>query len=202
MVRVLAVADEESASVQSSRVREQRPDVLVSAGDLSWDYLEQLAATFDVPAVLVPGNHDLRTGHGRPRGFVDGDGLVTEVAGLRIAGHGGCVRYNQGEHQYTQQEHERRAQRLIEAAGGPVDVLLTHAPPFGLGDEPDDPPHRGIEALHGVIEALRPRWHLHGHIHPHGFAKPDRQVGGTTVRNVIPWQVVDVEPRSIEREAV
>ena len=41
---------------------------------------------------------------------------------------------------------------------------------------------------------LQPTWHLHGHIHPYGLQKSDRHVGRTTLRNVIPWQVIDVEP--------
>jgi uncharacterized protein len=74
-------------------------------------------------------------------------------------------------------------------------VLLTHTPPYGLGDG-DDGPHVGIEALHGLIGRLRPTWHLHGHIHPYGMPMPDRQLGRTTVRNVIPWRVVDITPRA------
>ena len=79
---------------------------------------------------------------------------------------------------------------------GAVDVVLTHAPPLGLGDEPD-PSHLGISALHDVVETLSPSWHLHGHIHPYGVQKPDRRLGPTTIRNVIPWQVIDIEPQSI-----
>ena len=89
------------------------------------------------------------------------------------------------------------ARRLLRRArrAGPVDVLLTHAPPLGLGDG-DDQPHEGIEALHTVIERLQPSWHLHGHIHPYGRQMPDRELGRTTIRNVIPWRMVDIEPRS------
>ncbi len=132
-----------------------------------------------------------------PRGLVDLDGHVRTVGGLRIAGLGGCVRYNDGPHQYTQNEYDKRARRLLQLAreAGPVDVLLTHAPPLGLGDD-SDPSHLGISALHGVLETLRPSWHLHGHIHPYGMHKPDRQVGPTTIRNVIPWQLIDIEPRA------
>ena len=78
---------------------------------------------------------------------------------------------------------------------GPVDVLLTHAPPRGLGDE-DDRPHVGIDALHPVLERLQPRWHLHGHIHPYGQPRPDRRVGDTTIRNVIPYRMFEIEPGS------
>jgi uncharacterized protein len=197
MVRVLAVADEEVPAMRS-RVRDLRVDLVLAAGDLPWDYLESLVSLLDAPAAYVPGNHDPRTGHGvGPRGLVDLDGQIRTVGGLRVAGLGGCVRYNDGPHQYTQSEYDDRARRLLQLAGGAgtVDVLLTHAPPLGLGDEPD-PAHLGISALHGVLETLRPSWHLHGHIHPYGMHKPDRQLGPTTIRNVIPWQVMDIEPRS------
>jgi Icc-related predicted phosphoesterase len=195
MVRVLAVADEE-VSAMESRARELSVDLVLAAGDLPWTYLESLVSLVDAPAAFVPGNHDPSTAGGQgPRGFVDADGRVVTIGGLRIAGLGGCVRYNNGANQYTQKEYDRRARRLLKDARGPVDVLLTHAPPLGLGDEPDGP-HVGISALHGVLEALQPAWHLHGHIHPYGMHKPDRQLGPTTIRNVIPWQVIEIEAAS------
>ena len=203
MVRVLAVADEEVPAVRS-RVRDLHVDLVLAAGDLPWDYLESLVSLLEAPAAFVPGNHDPRTGPGiGPQGLVDVDGHVRTVGGLRIAGLGGCVRYNDGPHQFTQREYDRRARRLLREARGAdaVDVLLTHAPPLGLGDE-SDPSHVGISALHGVLETLRPSWHLHGHIHPYGMHKPDRQLGPTTIRNVIPWQLFDIEPVGLPATAV
>lgn len=192
---MLAVADEEVSSMES-RARDLSVDLVLAAGDLPWGYLESLVSLVDAPAAFVPGNHDPSTAGGKgPRGLVDVDGRVVTIAGLRIAGLGGCVRYNNGANQYTQKEYDRRARRLVKDARGPVDVLLTHAPPLGLGDEPDGP-HVGISALHGVLEALQPAWHLHGHIHPYGMHKPDRQLGPTTIRNVIPWQVIEIDAAS------
>ncbi len=176
MVRVLAVADEEVPAAQS-RLRDLQVDVVLSAGDLPWDYLESIVSELGVPAAYVPGNHDPEIRQGAaPDGMISADEQVIDVAGLRVAGLGGSVRYNDGHHQHTQQEYEQRARRLVERAQGPIDVLLTHAPPLGLGDEPD-PSHVGIEALHEVIGALSPTWHLHGHIHPYGMLKADRQLG-------------------------
>jgi Icc-related predicted phosphoesterase len=197
MVRVLAVADEEVPAMRS-RASDLRVDLVLAAGDLPWSYLESLVSLVGAPAAFVPGNHDPSTSRGSgPRGLVDLDGKVVTVGGLRIAGLGGCVRYNEGPHQYTQKEYDRRARRLLKDAhrAGPVDVLLTHAPPLGLGDEPD-PCHVGVSALHDVLESLQPGWHLHGHIHPYGMHKPDRQLGPTTIRNVIPWQLIEIEPQA------
>ena len=218
MVRVLAVADEVSDALWGPRATALAPDLVLGAGDLPWDYLEFLASATDAPVLFVPGNHDealpparlhrsgqfLRAGlpcdPPRPVGCRSVDGTVVDVAGLRVAGLGGCVRYRPGPNQYSQREYHRRAARLLRRIArhqrrgpGPVDVLLTHAPPRGLGDG-DDRPHVGIEALHPLLEQLRPRWHLHGHIHPYGQARPDRRVGTTTVRNVIPYKMIEIEP--------
>jgi Icc-related predicted phosphoesterase len=214
MVNVLVIADEVASSLTEATLRDLAPELVLSAGDLPWDYVEWVAWTVRCPTVFVPGNHDpevkkarLWRGeyfrHGmpceppRPHGVTNADGTVVEAAGLRVAGLGGCVRYRSGPHQYTQREYALRSWWLRRHArsAGPVDVLLTHAPPLGLGDG-DDRPHVGIEALHGVLEDLRPTWHLHGHVHPYGQRMPDRHVGPTTIRNAIPWKVLDITPRS------
>ncbi len=200
MVRMLAIADEVDPLLSDARLCSLAPDLVVSAGDLPWDYLEHVVSVTGVPSVFVPGNHEPPTAHGEitaPRGMHGLDGALADVAGLRLAGLGGCVRYNGGDHQYTQEEYDDRAAALCSAAGSagdPVDVLVTHTPPLGLGDD-TDPSHRGIAALHSVLEQLRPTWHLHGHLHPHGMRKPDRAVGPTTLRNVIPWSLLEIEPR-------
>jgi calcineurin-like phosphoesterase family protein len=221
MVRVLAVADEVDDALWGPKAATLQPDLVLAAGDLPWDYLEFLASVVDRPVVFVPGNHDpavvdarphrsgqfLRAGlpcePPRPAGCRSADGTVLDVAGLRIAGLGGCVRYRPGPNQYSQREYHRRAARLLRRVGrlqrrspGPVDVLLTHAPPRGLGDE-EDRPHVGVEALHGVLERLQPRWHLHGHIHPYGQPRPDRVVGSTTIRNVIPYRLFEITPAAV-----
>jgi hypothetical protein len=220
MVRVLVIADEEAPNLRVQTIRDLAPDLVLAAGDLPWHYVEYVGSCVDAPLVFVPGNHDpaitkaRRNRNGtysadgllcegpRPHGATNADVTVVEAAGLRIAGLGGCVRYKPGPHQYTQSEYDRRARTLLRRAkrAGPVDVLLTHAPPLGLGDG-DDKPHEGIAALHGVLEKLEPSWHLHGHIHPYGLQMPDRQVGPTTIRNVIPWRMVEIEPKAAAREA-
>ncbi len=214
MVKVLVVADEVATNLQERTLRDLAPELVLAAGDLPWDYLEWIASSIDVPMVFVPGNHDpeAESSSGgrfgdyldygamcefpRPHGVINADQEVIRAAGLRIAGLGGCVRYSRGPNQYTQRQYRARASRLLRKArsAGPVDVVLTHAPPRGLGDAQDGP-HVGIEALHRVLDRLEPTWLLHGHIHPYGMTMPDRQVGPTTLRNVIPWKVVDITPK-------
>ncbi len=216
-VRVLVVADEVAPQLYRPEVRELTPDLVVSCGDLPFEYLEYLVTTLSVPLVFVPGNHDpdLKvdrstlaaqplswSSHMRdalePGGCENIDGKITAVAGLRIAGLGGCIRYNEGPHQYTQRQMSRRVMRM-EARNRMrppqrrgVDLLVTHAPPLGTGDAADLP-HQGIGALHRLIRVLEPTYLLHGHIHPYGFEQPDRRVGETRIINVIPYKLLEVE---------
>ncbi|MET9264957.1 metallophosphoesterase [Amycolatopsis sp. NPDC004079] len=214
MPKALVVADEADERLWTPAVRSLRVDLVVAAGDLPFAYLEFLAGMLDVPCVFVPGNHDpdlsgftrygglsmkdgFPTEWPGPAGGINADGRIVDVAGLRIAGLGGSIRYRDGPNQWTQRQQARRARRLERRFrwrkwrdGNGIDILLTHSPPRNLGDR-EDPPHQGFTCLHRTIETLRPRWLLHGHIHPHGESAPDRVAGRTRIRNVVGYQVME-----------
>jgi calcineurin-like phosphoesterase family protein len=192
--------------------------LIVACGDLPFDYLGHLMNALDVPLVFVPGNHDpdisgyrisraglpLRAGLPArlpwPDGAVSAERRVVDVAGLRIAGLGGCRRYSEGPNQYTERQQARRARALSRQAwrrrirgGRGIDVLLTHAPPEGAGDA-EDPPHQGFRALTWLAARLQPHLLLHGHVHPDGAVTRDHQLGRTVVRNVVGRHLLDIEP--------
>lgn len=191
-------------------------ELILSCGDLPFSYLGYLMDALDVPLVFVPGNHDpdlsgyrmsragltLRAGFPTrapwPDGALNADGRVVDAVGLRVAGLGGCRRYGSGPNQYGDRQQARRARRLTRRAlvrrardGRRVDVLLTHAPPRGLGDGPD-PAHQGFTALNVLITRLQPAMALHGHVHP--AARADLRIGGTVVRNVTGRHLLEIEP--------
>ena len=92
----------------------------------------------------------------------------------------------------------RRALRLELALrlkrvrrGRKLDILVTHAPPFGAA-EAKDSAHVGFVAFLRLIRNLHPAVALHGHIHPYGRVVPERLVGPTRVVNVVPWRVIEV----------
>ena len=97
--------------------------------------------------------------------------------------------------------HKIECEKLVRESGlGWCIFRFTDVPIIGLRDPHpimfEIGLHNRIEALHPVIERLQPSWHLHGHIHPYGRRMLDREMGRTTIRNVIPWRMVDIEPRS------
>ena len=220
-VCLLAVSDEPSEALAANPGPAGSVDLIVACGDLPFEYLSSLMNALDVPLVFVPGNHDpdlsgyratragLTTRAGIPvrapwpDGAVNADGRVVDLAGLRIAGLGGCLRYSSGPNQYSNRQQARRALALRARArcrrlrrGGAVDLLITHAPPRDAGDD-DDAPHRGFIALHGLAGALRPTLLLHGHVHPRGGqAGPVWLKSGTPVVNVTGWHRMWVRPRA------
>jgi Icc-related predicted phosphoesterase len=189
-----------------------RPDIIVSCGDLAFDYLEFLVSSFNVPLLYVPGNHDPSVKRADttwmaleqegpipgPEGCDNLDGRVMEVRGLRIAGLGGSLRYKQGPNQYTQAQMRWRALnlefrlRLKRARSGrKLDVLITHAPPFGVTPA-EDAAHVGFVAFNRIIKRLQPVLLVHGHVHPYGKTQPERRAGGTRIINAIPSRVIEV----------
>src|SRR5579864_689249 len=125
-MRILAVADEVDEFLYGDRLPTPKPDLIVSCGDLPFDYLEFLVTRLAVPLLYVPGNHDPnvkpidttfvaldhRVAIPGPEGCDNVDGRIVEVRGLRVAGLGGSLRYKDGPNQYTQWQMRRRALSL------------------------------------------------------------------------------------------
>ena len=215
---MLAVSDEMDNALYTDVGAVLNARLIVACGDLPFDYLGYLMNALDVPLVFVPGNHDpdisgYRTSRAGltlkaglparppwPDGAVNAERAVVDTVGLRFAGLGGCLRYSDGPNQYTQRQQARRARSLSRRArwraardGHGVDVLLTHAPPRGVGDR-EDRAHQGFEALHWLTRRMQPSLLLHGHIHPDEMPARVHQLGRTVVRNVAGHHLLDIEP--------
>jgi uncharacterized protein len=135
-------------------------------GDLEPAWTEGLAEV-ELPKLGVRGNHDAPDAL-EALAVEDLHLRREQLAGLSFCGFGGSPRYSrEGANEWTEEEAEQMLSRLPAA-----DVLLTHAPPVDVNDEPDDRVHRGSPALRKWVERERPRWLLHGHTLP----GPDRRV--------------------------
>jgi Icc-related predicted phosphoesterase len=211
-MRILAVADEVDEFLYGDKLQTLRPDLIVSCGDLPFEYLEFLVTRAEVPLLYVPGNHDANVKPADttwlaleqeapipgPEGCDNVDGRVIEVGGIRVAGLGGSLRYKSGPNQYTQAQMRWRAANLEfrirlkrVRAGRKLDVLVTHAPPFGRS-EAEDSAHVGFVAFNRIIRGLHPVLMVHGHVHPYGKTLPERRADGTRIVNAIPSRLIEI----------
>lgn len=210
MIKALAVSDQVVDRIYTLAVNGHFRDVdlILGCGDLPYTYLEYLLSILNVPLYYVPGNHDPLYNDQRALTYAEGgsnlDVKTDSVKGLLLAGLGGSIRYRpDGVNQYTQSEAFFRACRLLlrllvspNRYRRKLDILITHSPPFGVHDE-DTQAHQGIKALNFVIRVARPRYHFHGHTHfyRNNLEDPVTQVGQTTVMNIFPYKVIEIDER-------
>lgn len=187
-MKILTVSDEECPALWEYYTPGKLDgyDLIISCGDLNANYLSFLVTMAKCPVLYVHGNHDTRYSIYPPEGCDCIDGGIVTFNGVRILGLGGCRKYHPGAHQYTDPEMQLRILKLqwkILQLGG-VDIVVTHAPPHGLGDG-EDPAHWGFESLRKFLDRYHPKYLLHGHVHmSYGTNLPRvRDYKGTTLVN-------------------
>lgn len=199
-MKILAVSDEEAPALweyyQDGMLKEY--DLILSSGDLKAEYLSFLVTMARCPVLYVHGNHDNGYSRKPPLGCDCIEDKIVEFNGLRILGLGGCRKYHNGSHQYTEKQMRTRIRKLRLAlwrAGG-VDVVVTHAPVAGVGDG-QDPAHKGFAALAELLDKYQPAYLLHGHMHlSYGQDRTRvRQYGNTQVINVTERYVLEIPER-------
>jgi len=197
---VLAVGDEVDERLLGESVPERLRGVrlLLSCGDLPAEYLEALVDRFQVPLLYVRGNHDHRYGEAPPPGD-NIHGRIITVGGLRILGFEGSIWYNGEGVQYTERQMWWRvaATRPAVWRAGGVDIVVTHAPPYGVHDA-QDRAHTGFRTFRALLESLRPRYFVHGHSHLsyRPMASRIATIGDTQVVNAFRSVVLAVETAS------
>ena len=208
-IRWLAVSDQEEPALDfdANRTALGRLDAIVGAGDLPPDYLGFLADAFRVPLLYVRGNHD----HGGrwlesvralsaaelPSGSIqDIDGLpvlTLEWPGIR---HDDRQRHDGTAVLDVMRLAAALLARRVTGRGGSA-VVLSHAPPLGVGDGgdgKDDPYHVGFSAYRWLLDRVRPPLWLHGHVHPASVEAWRLDHDGTQVVNVTGAVLVEIVP--------
>ncbi len=208
-MKILAVSDVVVDRLYSAQVAEYFRDVdmILGCGDLPYEYLEFLVTALNAPLLYVPGNHDPQYDEQNPAARADGcdllDQRVKRVKGLNLAGLGGSIRYKPvPPNQYTQTEMYFHVISLLPGllrqrvqTGGVLDIMVAHSPPRGVHDD-SDPAHVGFSAFRDFIRVFKPRYFLHGHtlVYKSNLLSPVTRVGATTVINVYPCRLLEVEP--------
>ncbi|NDJ77661.1 MAG: hypothetical protein GYB65_15525 [Chloroflexi bacterium] len=204
-MKILAVSDVVLPQLQDAKYLERTfadVNLIISCGDMPPGYLDFLSSILNVPLFFVRGNHD---GNYKPM-HPGGDNLhmrVVNYGEFSFAGIEGSVRYNNGPVQFTEREMRLNVLRLMPALlmarrrGKGVDVMVTHNPPQGIHDIPDDHAHRGFEAYLRLMRWARPRYLIHGHIDTWDRRKVTQTVyENTTVININPYHVLDLADES------
>ncbi len=197
-MRILALADEPSDRLWGDRCREALSgiDLILSAGDLPSSYLSFITCFTNAPVIYVHGNHDDKYAQKPPEGCLCADGKIVQLKGVRILGLGGSLRYRpDAVNMYSEQEMEDRIRSLrwsLRSTGG-FDILLTHSPIRGVGDQ-DHISHRGFECFGPLLDKYRPAVMIHGHVHQaySAFFQRQRDYHGIPVINASTSYVFDL----------
>lgn len=170
-------------------------DAVLGCGDLEPGYLCFLADAFRVPLLHVRGNHD--RGESWEAGGRDLptpiDGRIERVAGLTIAGLSWpSHRRDRATRDGAAAWGQTRSLMMRSILGRGPSIVISHVPPFGLGDSPEDDYHRGFDAYRWLCRVARPALWLHGHTTPAAAEGWRLNWNGTTVVNVTGAVVIDV----------
>lgn len=182
-------------------------DLVLSAGDLPAAYLSFIVTFCSCPVLYVHGNHDDRYRTAPPEGCECIEDQIYNFNGLRILGLGGSMQYKPSEApytQYTEKAMENRIRHLrwkIRRSNG-FDILLTHAPARGIGDQ-EDLCHRGFEAFLPLIDEYSPSYMIHGHVHMNYSTKIRREEmhGSTTIINAYEKYELEIPDPPAKQEA-
>jgi len=140
-MRIYALADLHGQADRIRTVREVakslRPDVVVIAGDLTHGGRgrEALDLLWELDALAIPGNMDP----------ADVDAAIPRNLNRQVVEWNGV--------------------RFAGLQGVPCEVLVSHEPPYGILDRAWTGRSIGSRAVRGLVERLRPRVVLCGHVH-------------------------------------
>lgn len=196
-MRILFISDEENKEYWDFFRKEafEDIDIIVSCGDLKAEYLSYLVTMTSLPVLYVRGNHDDKYVYKEPEGCICIEDDIFDYEGVRFLGLGGSYRYKKGKNQYTEVEMKHRIRRLwfklFRKKG--FDVLVTHAPAYGVNDG-EDLSHRGFAIFLKLIEKYHPKCFAHGHVHMnYGRQFPrEYEIGDTKVINAYNHYVVEI----------
>lgn len=172
-MRIVAISDTHGRHIDPKLVPDG--DVFVHCGDFTnlgrSDEIASFAAWLrELPhrnKLVIAGNHDLSFEDGTATEDLLGDGVTylfdtgVVIDGVSFFGSPWTPRFGDWAFMYD----HRVAEYVWQEIPDKTDVLITHGPGFGALDMTTRGEHAGCVALANRIHAIRPKLHLHGHIH-------------------------------------
>ncbi len=163
-------------------VSENSADALLVLGDISHfgplTYIEGFLTNLNLPVYAIPGNCDppgtleviRRTATALHLTRID----ISERVFVGVGGSNPTIFDTPFE--LSEDELDASLEPLMEG----VDILITHAPPYGINDTTPSGQHVGSTALRRLVDLYRPELVLSGHIHE---ARGIVEVGGIKYMN-------------------
>jgi Icc-related predicted phosphoesterase len=196
-LKILAVGDSIEPSLYDHFDKSKFVDIdlIISCGDLEPGYLDFLTTMLVKPLYYVRGNHDKsKLSNFIPENNIDGKIVVYD--GITIAGLEGSNWYGGHGIEYKEGEMRWKVLKLglqIKLHGG-IDIIVSHAPPYGVNDL-EDVCHRGFKSFLKLISQFHPRYFLHAHIHSNYSPRLKRVtvVGDTKVVNCTGLHVLEMQ---------
>ena len=204
-IRLLAMSDEADHALEfeANRRALEPIDGLIGCGDLEPSWLDFMADCFRAPLVYVRGNHD----HGGawedksvlvPRWLASGG--RERVAGIAIGGleWPGIDEPGNQRSPWLAWRHSvalagRQLPSLLIGRSEPL-LVISHAPPEGVGDVPTDAYHVGFAGYRWLLHRLRPPLWLHGHTTTASVPSLIARDGPTMLVNVTGAVLVELCP--------
>ena len=129
------------------------------------DWLKKIPLKYKI---VIAGNHDLcleNKSINWKKEFANSDityllNEIIEIDGIKLYGSPYTPQGGDFAFQKTAQELKHLWQQLSL----PIDILITHGPPYGILDITDKK-HLGDISLYHCVERLTPRIHIFGHVH-------------------------------------
>jgi hypothetical protein len=194
-IRWLVVSDDVDPALEheANRTNLGPLDSIIGCGDLEPDYLNFLGDAFHIPVEYVRGNHDHGGRWSDPHDMVVPvplkSGCWTAIDGLPVLAlewpglrHGDRMR-----HDATAWLDAARGWQTTVLGGSDgrfrAAVVISHAPPRGLGDRAADAYHVGFSGYRWLLERIRPPLWLHGHVPPASVEGWRLEHGPTVVAN-------------------
>jgi Icc-related predicted phosphoesterase len=179
MHKIVVVSDTHN---QLSQMDIPNGDILIHCGD--WTMLGEQpemikfgSALRKLPhkyKIVIPGNHDLTTDITHPKSHKDWYKWLkpdknttvlineyTQIAGIHIYATSLINPIGNPWRRWGYEKSEEDQQKRYSLINQPIDIVISHAPPYGLRDEAN----YGSQALKEMVERVQPKYHFFGHCH-------------------------------------
>lgn len=206
-MKILCISDKISDLIYSSNAKERfkNIDLILSCGDLPFNYYEFIMSTLNKPLFYVMGNHE-QSKDSEYRNFFDKyntrnlTGKVIDYNGIIIGGLSNCKKSGKdAEFDTTECGQHFEIMKMKPALWKNkifkkhyIDIFVTHSPAYKLNDLETDLCHSGFKAYTKFIDKYSPKYNIHGHIHL--YDKNQNRIfnyKNTTIINVYEYYVLD-----------